>query len=69
MRSIRGLLSLLLAFTLSLAFAQSGAISGTEYPITIQHALGTTVITQKPERVATVNWANHEVPLALGAPG
>lgn len=36
------------------------------YPITINHAFGTTVITHKPERVATVAWANHEVPLALG---
>lgn len=35
-------------------------------PITIEHALGTTIIDTKPERVATVNWANHEVPLALG---
>jgi iron complex transport system substrate-binding protein len=35
-------------------------------PVTIKHALGTTVIENKPERVATVNWANHEVPLALG---
>jgi len=36
------------------------------FPITIQHALGTTTIEKKPERVVTVNWANHEVPLALG---
>jgi iron complex transport system substrate-binding protein len=36
------------------------------YPITIKHALGTTVIETKPERIATVAWANHEVPLALG---
>ncbi|MCD1287232.1 MULTISPECIES: iron-siderophore ABC transporter substrate-binding protein [unclassified Brevibacterium] len=35
-------------------------------PVTIEHALGTTEISEKPERVATVNWANHEVPLALG---
>ncbi|MCA0144021.1 iron-siderophore ABC transporter substrate-binding protein [Blastococcus sp. LR1] len=35
-------------------------------PVTIEHALGTTVIDAKPERVATVQWANHEVPLALG---
>ncbi|MDR2156466.1 MAG: iron-siderophore ABC transporter substrate-binding protein [Clostridiales Family XIII bacterium] len=35
-------------------------------PITIEHAFGSTVIERKPERVATVNWANHEVPLALG---
>lgn len=37
-----------------------------DYPIRIEHALGTTVIAQKPERVATVAWGNHEVPLALG---
>lgn len=36
------------------------------YPIVIEHALGTTTIAAKPERVATVAWANHEVPLALG---
>lgn len=42
------------------------AQTGPSYPITIKHALGTTVIAKKPERVATVAWANHEVPLALG---
>ncbi len=36
------------------------------YPLTIEHALGTTTLDEKPERVATVQWANHEVPLALG---
>lgn len=36
------------------------------FPIVIEHALGTTEVPEKPERVATVNWANHEVPLALG---
>jgi len=36
------------------------------YPLTIEHALGTTTLEEKPERVATVQWANHEVPLALG---
>ncbi len=40
--------------------------SGDWTPVTIEHALGTTTIESKPERVATVNWANHEVPLALG---
>ena len=40
--------------------------SGDFTPITIEHALGTTEITEKPVRVATVQWANHEVPLALG---
>ncbi|GAA3856347.1 iron-siderophore ABC transporter substrate-binding protein [Streptomyces sedi] len=36
------------------------------FPLTIEHALGETTLESKPERVATVNWANHEVPLALG---
>jgi iron complex transport system substrate-binding protein len=44
----------------------TGSASGDSFPITIEHALGTTVIESKPERVATVQWANHEVPLALG---
>ena len=42
------------------------AADGTAYPILIEHAFGTTVIPKKPVRVATVAWANHEVPLALG---
>ena len=43
--------------------ADSSADSG---PITVEHAFGTTTIESEPERVATVAWANHEVPLALG---
>ena len=43
-----------------------GTVSAQQYPLEIEHALGTTVLTEKPERVATVAWANHEVPLALG---
>lgn len=38
----------------------------TQYPITIKHAFGETVIEEKPERVATISWANHDVALALG---
>ncbi|GLU49637.1 iron-siderophore ABC transporter substrate-binding protein [Nocardiopsis ansamitocini] len=45
---------------------QEGGGSDDWAAITIEHALGTTTIESKPERVATVNWANHEVPLALG---
>lgn len=37
-----------------------------EYPIVIKHAFGETVIESKPERVATIQWANHDVVLALG---
>ncbi|MFK5664227.1 hypothetical protein V7O34_25660, partial [Escherichia coli] len=44
----------------------SAAGDGDASPIVIEHALGTTTIEEKPERVATVAWANHEVPLALG---
>ena len=39
---------------------------GDTFPVTVHHAFGDTVIEKKPERVATVAWANHEVPLALG---
>lgn len=37
-----------------------------EYPITIKHAFGETVIKSKPKRVATIQWANQDVALALG---
>ena len=40
--------------------------AATDYPIVIKHAFGETVIEEKPERVATVAWANHDVALALG---
>lgn len=36
------------------------------FPVTVDHAFGSTTIEKKPTRVATVAWANHEVPLALG---
>lgn len=40
--------------------------SASQYPITIKHALGETVIEKKPERVVTISWANHDIALALG---
>ncbi|GAA1932021.1 iron-siderophore ABC transporter substrate-binding protein [Nocardioides hwasunensis] len=45
--------------------SSDGAVSSA-YPLEITTALGTAVLEEKPERVATVQWANHEVPLALG---
>lgn len=36
-----------------------------QYPIVIKHAFGETKIEEKPERVATIAWANHDVALAL----
>ncbi len=37
-----------------------------DYPITISHAFGETIISEKPERIVTISWGNHDVPLALG---
>lgn len=48
------------------ADSTSGGDGGSgAWPVTIEHAFGETTIEEKPERVATVAWANHEVPLAL----
>jgi iron complex transport system substrate-binding protein len=60
--------SLLAACSSPAAEADDEGAGGSEgfTPVTIEHALGTTTIEAEPERVATVNWANHEVPLALG---
>ncbi|UNK70618.1 iron-siderophore ABC transporter substrate-binding protein [Microbacterium sp. H1-D42] len=44
----------------------AGGAASDAFPVTIEHVYGETTITKKPERVATVAWANHEVPLALG---
>jgi iron complex transport system substrate-binding protein len=55
-----------LAACSSSSAAEEDASSADFEPITIEHALGTTTIESEPERVATVQWANHEVPLALG---
>ena len=56
------------AFLVSLALVVgfSTSTSAQEFPVSVDHAFGTTVVEAKPERVATVAWANHEVPLALG---
>src|SRR3954454_11232662 len=49
------------------AESSSAESSSAEWtPVNIQHAFGTTTISEKPVRVATVQWANQEVPLALG---
>jgi len=44
----------------------AGADTGATFPITIPSTFGDTTIESKPERVATVNWGNHDVPIALG---
>ena len=63
------ILRLILSIATSLGLAAASAAQARDaapYPLEIKHALGTTVILKKPERVVTVAWANHEVPLALG---
>jgi iron complex transport system substrate-binding protein len=46
--------------------AEAASSAGGAFPVTIEHAYGETTIDTQPERIATVAWANHEVPLALG---
>jgi iron complex transport system substrate-binding protein len=38
----------------------------TAFPITINHALGETVIEKNPENIVAISWGNPDVPLALG---
>lgn len=40
--------------------------AATEFPITMEHAFGTTEITEKPERIVTLGWGNQDAVLALG---
>ena len=61
------------ALALTACAATSPTATGSEapgdasaFPVTIEHAFGETTIEATPERVATVAWSNHEVPLALG---
>lgn len=76
MRSAR-LLVLTVAMTTAAVLAACGGHAGdpgtaavgetaAAFPVSIRHAFGETTIESKPERVASVAWANHEVPLALG---
>ncbi|MFC3170097.1 MULTISPECIES: iron-siderophore ABC transporter substrate-binding protein [Paracoccus] len=51
---------------LAAALAPVLAVAEESYPVSIPHAFGTTTIAERPQRVATVNSGNHEVPLALG---
>ncbi|MGV2623102.1 UNVERIFIED_CONTAM: iron-siderophore ABC transporter substrate-binding protein [Halobacillus marinus] len=44
----------------------SGSEDAKDGEIVIEHAFGETVLEEKPERVATVQWGNQDVALALG---
>ncbi len=75
------LLSLLLATSIMTAFAGCGTATtdadntteieatsetDSQFPITITHAFGETVIESKPERIVTLSWGNQDTALALG---
>ncbi|GLU90554.1 iron-siderophore ABC transporter substrate-binding protein [Agromyces sp. NBRC 114283] len=46
--------------------ASDASVTGEGFPITMEHALGETVIEQAPERVATWGWGSTEAAIALG---
>ena len=46
--------------------ANEGVVEASSFPITINHALGETVIEKKPENIVAISWGNPDVPLALG---
>ncbi|EKF59039.1 iron ABC transporter periplasmic solute-binding protein [Agrobacterium albertimagni AOL15] len=56
----------LAAVFLSVSGSMAFAAEEARFPLELSHALGQTTVPAKPQRVATVAWANHEVPLALG---
>ncbi|WP_182170442.1 iron-siderophore ABC transporter substrate-binding protein [Flaviflexus equikiangi] len=64
--AVAAALSLTLAACSDTEAPQTESVASEGFPVTISHAFGETVIEEKPERVATVAWNNHEVPLALG---
>lgn len=47
------------------ADGSTSAGSGT-FPVTLQNTFGETTVESEPTAVATVNWGNHDVPIALG---
>lgn len=44
----------------------SATADAVEYPFTVPHAFGETVIKSKPENIVSIAWGNQDVPLALG---
>ena len=46
--------------------ARGSSAESDAFPVTVEHALGTTRITQEPSRVVTLGWSDQDVALALG---
>ena len=55
---------LVLAVTIALA-APAGA-QAQSFPVSIEHAHGTTIVPAKPQRIVTWGWSNEDVVIALG---
>lgn len=50
----------------STAAPDGAAATESGFPRTIEHALGEATIPEKPERVVTLSWMNHDIVAALG---
>ncbi|MFS0883788.1 iron-siderophore ABC transporter substrate-binding protein [Aeromicrobium sp. 179-A 4D2 NHS] len=46
--------------------SDAGSSSDGAFPVTVEHAYGTTEVPSEPKRVATVAWSNQDTALALG---
>jgi iron complex transport system substrate-binding protein len=46
--------------------AGTSSSSSSQFPVTIEHVFGKTIIEKQPTRVATVSWVNDDVAIALG---
>lgn len=44
----------------------SGGAESGAFPVTIEHAFGSTEITKEPKRIATVGWSDHDVLASFG---
>lgn len=50
----------------SSADTSASSSSSSQFPVTIEHVYGETIIEEQPTRVATVSWVNDDVAIALG---
>lgn len=48
------------------AAAATGPAAAGGFPVSIDHAFGSTTIPARPQRIATVGWSDHDVVAALG---
>jgi len=46
--------------------SMDGESASVNYPITVKHAYGETVIEKEPKNVVSISWSNQDTPLALG---